>query len=169
VLVGLKDRLMSPEAAAEAMKAYTEEINRLNHERRANARLWKAELAKIEQAISGIISAIEDGLYQPSMKARMQDLETRKADLTSQLAREQEDVPDMHPGTVEIYRRKIKRLTEALNVPEDRAEASNAIRALLEKIVITPGQDKGEIYATLHGDLAKILHWTAQNDKTPRA
>src|SRR3977135_2131210 len=36
VLAGLKDRMMAPEMAAEAMRAYTEETNRLNRERRAS-------------------------------------------------------------------------------------------------------------------------------------
>ena len=36
VLTGLKDRLMAPEAAAEAMRAYAEETNRINRERRAS-------------------------------------------------------------------------------------------------------------------------------------
>jgi hypothetical protein len=34
VLGGLKDRLLAPEIAAEAMRAYTAEMNRLNRERR---------------------------------------------------------------------------------------------------------------------------------------
>jgi site-specific DNA recombinase len=57
-----------------------EEMNRLNHDRRAQAATDRKNLAKIEKAIAGIISAIEDGMYQPSMKARMDDLERQKAD-----------------------------------------------------------------------------------------
>ena len=37
LLAGLKDRLMAPEVAAEAMRAYAEETNRLNRERRTAA------------------------------------------------------------------------------------------------------------------------------------
>ena len=36
VLDGLRDRLMAPEIAAEAMRAYAEETNRLNRERRSS-------------------------------------------------------------------------------------------------------------------------------------
>ncbi|WP_206614909.1 recombinase zinc beta ribbon domain-containing protein, partial [Paenirhodobacter populi] len=36
VLAGLKDRMMSPQIAAEAMRAHAEETNRLNRERRSN-------------------------------------------------------------------------------------------------------------------------------------
>ena len=43
VLAGLKDRMMAPEVAAEAMRAYAEEMNRLNRERRLNSDGWRAE------------------------------------------------------------------------------------------------------------------------------
>ena len=31
---------------------------------------------------------------------------------------------------------------------------------LIERIVLTPGPERGEIYATLHGELRTILEWT---------
>lgn len=68
VLSGLKDRLVSAESVAEAVRAYAEEVNRLNRERRAQAEADRKALEKIERAIAGVIAAIEDGLYQPVMK-----------------------------------------------------------------------------------------------------
>jgi site-specific DNA recombinase len=43
------------------------------------------------------------------------------------------DAPDVHPNVAELYRRKVERLTEALNDPEDRAEAATALRGLIDK------------------------------------
>ncbi len=63
VLAGLKDRLVSSEAVAEAVRVYGKEMNRLNHDRRAQAETDQRALQKIERAISGIMTAIEDGLY----------------------------------------------------------------------------------------------------------
>jgi hypothetical protein len=57
------------------------------------------------------------------------------------------DVPDVHPNVAELYRRKVERLTEALNDPEDRAEAASALRGVIEKIVLTPGAKRDEISA----------------------
>jgi hypothetical protein len=34
------------------------------------------------------------------------------------------------------------------------------LRALIERIVLTPGPERGELYATLHGELRTILEWT---------
>ncbi|WP_202985489.1 hypothetical protein [Brucella sp. BO3] len=34
------------------------------------------------------------------------------------------------------------------------------MRGLIEKISLIPGPERGEIYATLHGELGTILNWT---------
>jgi hypothetical protein len=46
-----------------------------------------------------------------------------------------------------------------LSNPQDRNEAAEAIRPLVEKIALRPGPNRSEIYATLHGELGKILGW----------
>jgi len=38
------------------------------------------------------------------------------------------------------------------------------IRSLIDHITLLPGSKRGEIAATLHGDLATILAWTAQTN-----
>ena len=45
----------------------------------------------------------------------------------------------------------------ALNRPEDRHEAAEAIRGLIERVTLTPGRKRGQIDATLHGELGTIL------------
>ena len=52
VLSRLKDRLMAPEAAAAPMKAYVEETNRINRERRAAGASDRKELAEVEKKIA---------------------------------------------------------------------------------------------------------------------
>src|SRR3546814_4040154 len=97
------------------------------------------------------MAAIEDGLYQPSMKARIAELEREKAEITARLAEAPQDVPDIHPGIAEIYKRKVEQLTATLVDPETRLDASGDIRSLVGKIVLHPGAKRGEIHATLHG------------------
>ena len=58
VLAGLNDRLMAPEAAAEAMRAYAEETNRINRERRASGASDSKELADVEKKIASMIAVI---------------------------------------------------------------------------------------------------------------
>lgn len=160
VLAGLKDRMMAPEIVEDAMRAHAEETNRLNRERRSNGDAWKAELVKVEKQIAQIVEAIADGMYHPSMKEKMTGLEARREELTALLANAPADTPDILPSASAIYAKKIVALTKALNRKEERQEASQDLRALIEKIVLTPGPERGEIYATLHGELRTILEWT---------
>jgi site-specific DNA recombinase len=159
VLAGLKDRMMAPEMAAEAMRAYAEETNRLNRERRASGEGHRSELAKIRRTLKQMLGVIEEGGHTRGMTDRMRELEAREDVLKELLAQEPTDIPVIHPNISGIYRKKVERLTEALNNPEDRNEAAEAIRALVEKITLRPGPNRGEIDATLHGELGTILGW----------
>jgi DNA invertase Pin-like site-specific DNA recombinase len=159
VLAGLKDRMMAPEVAAVAMRAYAEETNRLNREHRSNDDAWRIELAKVEKQIHGIVEAIKEGMFQPSMKEAMDGLEARKMALTARLAEAPSDPPDILPSVSQVYAKKVGRLTEALNQVEVRTEAAEALRGLIEKIVLRPGPNRGEIDAILHGELGTILGW----------
>ncbi|WP_183754365.1 recombinase family protein [Pseudochelatococcus contaminans] len=160
VLSGLKDRMMAPEIVEEAMRAYAEETNRLNRERRSSGDAWKAELVKIEKQSRGIIEAIKAGMFHESMKAEMDTLEARKTELNTLLADAPEDTPDILPSASAIYAKKVSALTKALNRKQERQEAAEILRGLIEKISLTPGPERGEIYATLHGEFSTILNWT---------
>jgi len=157
VLAGLTDKLVSADAVASAVRAFAEELNRQNHERRAQAEIDNRALAKIERGIAGMIAAIEDGLYQPSMKARMEDMERQKAEILARLAEAPEDVPDVHPNIAEIYRARVMHLAEALADPELQMEAAEDIRSLVGEVVLTPGDKRGDMRAVLRGELVGIL------------
>ena len=165
VLAGLKDKLMVPEVAAEAMRAWAEETNRLNRERRASGESDRRELAEVRKKTAAIIAVIEDGGYVKGMVERLRELVAREDELTGRLAAEPVDLPDVHPRVAEIYRRKVERLAEALNGPEERDEAAAAIRGRIERIVLTPGARWSEIDAKLVGDLGTILEWTGTGDR----
>ena len=165
VLAGLKDRLMAPEAAAEAMRAYAEETNRLNRERRANGESDRKELTRVEKKIADIVAAIEDGGYTRALTDRLRELEARQDELRERLAIAPADIPDIHPNVADLYRRKVERLAEALRDPRERAAAAEAVRSPIERIVLTPGAKRGEMNATLYGDLGAVLEWTAKGRK----
>jgi site-specific DNA recombinase len=168
VLAGLTDKLVSPEAVAAAVRAYAEETNRQNHERRAQAEADRRSLEKIERGINGIMAAIEDGMYQPAMKARMGELESQKAEIKARLAAAPADIPDVHPNIAELYRAKVIRLVETLTDPESNGEAREDIRSLVGEVVLTPGEKRGQINAILRGELMAILDLAAGRRRSPR-
>ncbi len=167
MLDGLRERLMAPEIAAEAMRAYAEETNRLNRERRSSGSADRKALADVGKKLQEIVAAIEDGGYSRPLMTRLRELEAKQDELTERLSRVPVDIPDIHPNVGGIYRRKVERLAEALQHPLEHDEAADAIRALIEHITLTPGAKRGEIAATLHGDLGTILEWAAQKANTP--
>ena len=62
----------------------------------------------------------------------------------------------------DLYRQKVTALAQALEHPETRTEASEALRGLIDAIVLTPNQ--GELQIELKGNLAAMLG-AAQNAK----
>ena len=53
VLTGLPERMMTPGIAAEAMRTYTQETNRLNRQRRSSLESTRHELAEAAKAHRG--------------------------------------------------------------------------------------------------------------------
>ena len=73
------------------------------------------------------------------------------------------DIPDVHPNIAGIYARKVTRLAEALEKPDERDAAASAIQGLIERIVLTPDADG--LHVTLKGDFGAILEWTGNGAK----
>ena len=79
VLTGLRERMMTPETAAEAMRAYTQETNRLNRQRRSSGESIRRELAETNKAIEEIVRVIEQGGWHRALSDRLTELEAQQA------------------------------------------------------------------------------------------
>ena len=155
-MFGLKARLMAPDMVEEFAREYQAETNRLCRERERETAGLQAELAAIDRKLAGLLRAIEDGMYNPTMKDRMGSLEVRKTEITKVLgAAPSADPLRIHPNLSRIYWDRVARLEDALNSEETRVEAGEVIRTLIDRIVLTPR--KGGLAAELHGELASIL------------
>ncbi|MDB6455203.1 recombinase family protein, partial [Falsirhodobacter sp. 20TX0035] len=71
VLGGLKERLLHPELIVAFVEEFRRAFNAAAGHRRAERAKAERDLAQIDRKIAGILSAIEDGMYHPSMKAKM--------------------------------------------------------------------------------------------------
>ena len=94
-------------------------------------------------------------LFAPSMKDELTALEERKAVLTDETRDAPEEMPRLHPGLAEVYRKKVADLTQALNDDALRTEATEVLRSLISEIRLIP-QD-GALMIELVGALAGIL------------
>jgi hypothetical protein len=69
VLEALRHRLMDPELYGVLVAEFTAEWNRLQANAGAAQAAKRSELAEVKRRIDGLIRAIEEGLYEPSMAA----------------------------------------------------------------------------------------------------
>ena len=86
----------------------------------------------------------------------------KREELKATLAAADAPPPLLHPEMAGLYRQKVTALAQALEHPETRTEASEALRGLIDAIVLTP--DQGELQIELKGNLAAMLG-AAQNAK----
>jgi hypothetical protein len=82
VLTELCERMMTPEIAAEAMRACTQEINRLNRQRRSSSESTRRELTEAAKAIAEIVR-IEQGGWHRALSDRLTELEAKQDSLTA--------------------------------------------------------------------------------------
>ncbi|MBL3553280.1 hypothetical protein [Rhodovulum sulfidophilum] len=105
------------------------------------------------------MTAIEDGMHDPSMKMRMEELKIERTRLASYLARSPEPPTlRLHPGLAESYRAKVAGLASALSDPELQLQASETFRGLISEMRLVPDAEaRNGHHIELAGDLASIL------------
>ena len=113
------------------------------------------QLAKVVKEIDNIVTAITQGMFHPSMKAKMDGLEAERASLEAKLAALPQTEPiAIHPGLAEIYARKVADLVSAMNEEDTRAEAADLLRGLIDKIILQPDPDAPNGHVVeLYGEL----------------
>ena len=162
VLHALQDKLLGQDLFEEFCDEFTREMNRLRMEHRASLSSAERELERVRTGIRKIIDAIKDGFAGPELKAEMDDLQARKESLLAQLAGADAPVPLLHSNLAVLYREKITALAAALQDAGSRSEAAEALRGLVDAIVLLP--DGNELQIDLRGNLAAMLS-AAQNAK----
>ena len=68
-----------------------------------------------------------------------------------------------------IYRTKVTELAEALQQPQNRLEATEALRGLVDAIVLTPAASGEGLGIELRGNLAAMLGATVQTKRSPES
>ncbi|WP_168734603.1 hypothetical protein [Ollibium composti] len=116
-------------------------------------------------AIAEIARVIEQAGWHRSFSARLTELETRQDGLTARLQDMLPGTPNIHPNTAEAYRRRIERLTEVPSHPDDALQATDAIRWIIDFLMVTPGEKQGRCIITIQGELGTILDWVGRSDK----
>ncbi|CUH42041.1 hypothetical protein [Ruegeria atlantica] len=146
--------MLHPNLISEFVSAYQTEFNRLTVE--ISKSKTEQEQAKTTKQIDKIVDAIAEGMFHPSLKAKMDDLEARKKELEAELSASPQERPVLlHPGLADLYKEKVADLSDALNNPSTKTEATSIIRGLLTEIRLLPVD--GKLLIELVGELAGLL------------
>jgi site-specific DNA recombinase len=164
VLVALREKLMRRDLFEDFCREYVRELNRLRMEHRAGLSSARTELTTVDREIRKLVQAIKDGVSALSIKDELLKLEARKAELQTRV--EAPEMPELlHPRMSDVYREKVGSLCLALESEESRTVAADAIRGLVEAIVLQPDGDRLNI--TLKGDLAGMLNAATDSKRSP--
>ncbi|WP_035026326.1 recombinase family protein [Gemmobacter nectariphilus] len=159
VLDALAHHLMDPEAVAAFCEAYTAERNRLAAAATSSRTTMEKELATTKRDHAKLVDAIIAGVPADQVKDKMIALDARRKELEAQIA--QADAAPapvrLHPKMSETYRERVAALIQGLADREGMEEAREAIRGLIEKIVLTPRAEGPGLTVELHGALASLL------------
>ncbi|MGO4910697.1 zinc ribbon domain-containing protein, partial [Pseudorhodobacter sp. W20_MBD10_FR17] len=108
VLTGLRDSLLHPNLISTFIEEYRLAFNATAAGADAERAKARRDVGQVDKKIAGIMAAIEDGMYQPSMKDRMEQLESEKQTLTRFLATTPEPPAlRLHPSLSDLYRTKV--------------------------------------------------------------
>jgi len=155
VLKALEEKLLRRDLFEEFCEEFTRESNRLRMAARAGLTAMEHELGRAQTQITKLVQALKDGVPASVVKDELLALEAQQADLRGRLDRASEPAPLLHPNMAALYRRKVGELADALAHEESRAGAAEALRGLIDGIILTP--DGGELRIELQGNLAAML------------
>jgi site-specific DNA recombinase len=165
VLKALQDKLLNQELFEEFCEEFTREMNRLRIEHRASLSAAEREIERIEIRRKKLIEMVMNGVAPSEVRDEMNANAARREELKAKLGAVDDPPPLLHPEMAGIYRAKVTELARALQDPDSRSEATEALRGLVDAIVLTP--DQGEtLQIELRGNLAAMLGATVQTKRS---
>lgn len=139
VLNALAHHLMDEDAVRIFCEEYAAERNRLQAQANAGRAGLEKELRQVTTDHGKLVDAILAGVPAEQVKDRMIALDRRRKELARVLAAA--PAPDpvrFHPSMAKTYRTRVGQLIRGLSDVEGAEEAKEALRALVEKIVLVP-------------------------------
>lgn len=166
VLKALEEKLLNQELFEEFCEEFTREMNRLRMEHRASLSAAEREIERIEIRRKKLIEMVMNGVAPSEVRDEMNANAARREELKAKLAAVDDPPPLLHPEMAGIYRAKVTGLARALQDPDSRSEATDALRGLVDAIVLTPDEAGEALQIELRGNLAAMLGATVQTKRS---
>ena len=165
-LEALREKILTPEAVRLYVRAYHRAAAARTKGLTALRLPLEKRLAEIRRGIDRIVGAIERGVANEAMEARMAELDRERRSVEAQLneAGKEPNVVAAHPGAADEYIALIEGLRETLagldlEKSQAQRELMEAVRGLVDHIEIVPLTQArgGPIDVVVHGTLARLM------------
>src|SRR5215470_11334518 len=113
-------------------------------EHRATLTAAEREIERIEVRRKKLVQSIIDGVPASEVRGEQTSNAAKREELKTKLAAADAPPPLFHPEMAELYHTKVATLAQALEQPDTRVEATEAVRGLIDAIVLTPDQDEAQ-------------------------
>ncbi len=164
ILKVLQEHLLSPDVVATAIETYRVERECLVKSQAKSRRSAERDLAAVARKIAGVIAAIEAGGDPRSLAARINELEAERRAIEARLPSRDAEVLALHPATAERYKQRVADMHVALSKGDEAGrEAVELVRELIDRIVVTPGDDGEPMKLELVGNVAALLEEQSPN------
>lgn len=144
-------------AFAAFCEGFTEELNRLRREHRAQVAAAPRELVAINRRSKEILELLLQGFRDDAWKTELSQIEQRRRELEASIAASDAEpvLPALHPHMATVYREKVERLAAALAHEDEghREAARSALRGFIDRIEIPAGDGALLVF----GDLGMML------------
>ncbi|GGK51800.1 recombinase family protein [Salinarimonas ramus] len=169
VLHGLAEHLMDPELVTLFCEEYTREANRLRDEAASGLDEVTRKLAATRREQERLVKALREGVPADVVKAEMWKLDAQAKALEAEIgATKDPDPVRLHPSMADVYRSEVRALVSKLSDPAAAVEAAEAVRRLVDRIVLRPDPEaQGGLAIDLEGALAGILALAAGGKPPP--
>ena len=159
VLAGLRSHLVDPRAIRHFLKTYHEERKRLAMNTDAVRPGLESRLGEVLQKAQRLTDAMLDSDEPVSaFTARIAELERGRAEIEKQLASlaEPVQVVALHPAAQDHYLAVVNDLAKAINSRAPGSEMAEALRELVESVVVHKTEPGEPIRVKVNGRLAAL-------------
>ncbi len=148
VLTGIKTHLLSPEAIAEAVRAFHAAADAERRALQVERAPLERELAEIERKLKRAQTmCLEGAIETDELKTISAPLKTRRSEIQARLAADvAPSVIQLHPGAADAYRRLAENLHQAID-GEDGEEVRAELRKLIDRVDFIPIEGLGGVRA----------------------
>ncbi|MEH6737220.1 MAG: hypothetical protein V7695_01580 [Sulfitobacter sp.] len=118
----------------------------------------------MNKQIERIVDHVVNGTGNRSITDKLTGLEEEQESLEADIERNEQSITVIPMHNIgQVYRMKIRQLTDGLSDPAIRLKAIETIQSLIDRIKITPTNTGFDV--ELHGELAAVMEMVDQNER----